>query len=849
MEHIKLTKEDIDKVRDIEGFPIGSDEDIIALSDAPYYTPCPNPYIENFIERNGKAYIEDDDGYHREPYTADVHASKGDSIYNSHMYHTKVPYKAIMKFILHYTNPGDIIFDGFCGSGMTGVAAQMCGTSDNATKQEIVSNDKDIKWGTRYAILNDLSPAASFIAHNVNLPVDKHTYHLEMEDILSKCQEEFGWMYETNHTTDDLQSGLFKSQKTGIINYIVWSEVLICPHCGEENIFWDMAWAKEDSQKVESVYHCAKCNTEIIKRKCERAKEIVYDNLLGKPVELVKFVPVQIVYEFNNKRYTKEPDNDDLSLIEKINQMPVPYAVPYNPIRVGDKTDDPERLGILHVHQMFTRRNLITLGCAMKYATSLHAKFSITAAMFRASKMNKYSWSMKTGNGTLNGTLCITSLHIEKNAIDAIERKYHDIEKAIYNARNTTITQCGSLSDVKNIPSNCIDYIFTDPPFGDNLNYSELNFIWESWLKIVTRNEPEAIVSPMQNKKLSQYQGLLEKCLKEYYRVLKPNRWITIEFHNSKNAVWNSIREAIQKAGFIIADVHTLNKGQGSYNQVRGADQAIKQDLIISAYKPKESFKRQMHKQAGNPETAWAFVQQHLSINQVVLRHGDKIAINAERQAFLLFDRMIAYHIMEGLPIPLDATDFYKGLDERFLQRDGMYFLPEQVNEYDLARMESEVEVIQFSMFITNEKSAIAWLYQHLDERHDGPQLYADLQLKFMQELKTVDKNEKMPELQTMLEENFLQDDNGRWYVPDVTKEGDLAKLREKNLWREFESYMNSKGKLKLFRSEAIRVGFSRLWKEKNYAAIVSIAERLPEKTIQEDQNLLMYYDISLSRV
>ena len=106
-----------------------------------------------------------------------------------------------------------------------------------------------------------------------------------------------------------------------------------------------------------------------------------------------------------------------------------------------------------------------------------------------------------------------------------------------------------------------------------------------------------------------------------------------------------------------------------------------------------------------------------------------------------------------------------------------------------------------------------------------------------------------MPELAVLLEENFLQDEKGRWYIPDVTKEGDVAKLREKKLWREFEGYMSSKGKLKLFRSEAIRVGFSRLWKDKNYQAIVDIANRLPEQTIQEDPNLLMYYDISLSRV
>ena len=178
-----------------------------------------------------------------------------------------------------------------------------------------------------------------------------------------------------------------------------------------------------------------------------------------------------------------------------------------------------------------------------------------------------------------------------------------------------------------------------------------------------------------------------------------------------------------------------------------------------------------------------------------------------------------------------------------------MYFLPDQVNEYDTARIKNDVELIQFSLFVSNEKSAIAWLYQQLSEEYSGGQTYSELQPKFMQEVKSVDKHEAMPELAVLLEENFLQDEKGRWYIPDVTKEGDVAKLREKKLWREFEGYMSSKGKLKLFRSEAIRVGFSRLWKDKNYHAIVDIANRLPEQTIQEDPNLLMYYDISLSRV
>lgn len=153
------------------------------------------------------------------------------------------------------------------------------------------------------------------------------------------------------------------------------------------------------------------------------------------------------------------------------------------------------------------------------------------------------------------------------------------------------------------------------------------------------------------------------------------------------------------------------------------------------------------------------------------------------------------------IPVPLDATDFYKGLDEHFLKRDNMYFLPNQVNEYDIARIKTDVENIRFSLFVTNEKTAISWLYQQLDEKLDGPQTYAKIQPKFMQEVKSVDRYETMPELSVILEKNFLQDEKGRWYILDVTKEGNVAKMREKKLWKEFEGYLNSKSKFKSFRS------------------------------------------------
>ena len=63
--------------RKIEGFPIGEDEDILSLSDPPYYTACPNPFIEDFVKHYGKPY-DPDEPYSKEPFASDVSEGKND---------------------------------------------------------------------------------------------------------------------------------------------------------------------------------------------------------------------------------------------------------------------------------------------------------------------------------------------------------------------------------------------------------------------------------------------------------------------------------------------------------------------------------------------------------------------------------------------------------------------------------------------------------------------------------------------------------------------------------------------------------------------------------------------------
>ena len=170
-----------------------------------------------------------------------------------------------------------------------------------------------------------------------------------------------------------------------------------------------------------------------------------------------------------------------------------------------------------------------------------------------------------------------------------------------------TIIFVGSSTALK-IPANSIDYIFTDPPFGSNLMYSELNFLWEAWLKLFTNSNQEAVENKVQGKGLVEYQQIMTFCFQEFYRVLKPSCWMTVEFHNSLNSVWNAIQEALQHAGFVIADVRTLDKQQGTFKQVNSGS-AVKQDLVISTYKPTEELEERFKLEAGTEDGAWDFVR------------------------------------------------------------------------------------------------------------------------------------------------------------------------------------------------------------------------------------------------
>ena len=245
----------------------------------------------------------------------------------------------------------------------------------------------------------------------------------------------------------------------------------------------------------------------------------------------------------------------------------------------------------------------------------------------------------------------------------------------------------------------------------------------------------------------------------------------------------------------------------------------------------------------------WDFVEELLCHLPVHLQKGNKTTAVVERSPKILFDRVISYYVQHGYPVPMNAADFQRGLRERFVERDGMFFTAEQSLEYDTKRAQTESYEAAQSMFVGSEAEGIEWLKRELVE----PKTYQDLQPEWMQALVQTKKGDNLPELKQILEENFLKDDEGRWYKPDPEKEADLEKVRARELARNFKAYVElastPKGKIKEARLEALRYGFRECYKDKDFATIVKVAQRLPEALVMEDDVLLQFYDIAINRV
>ena len=849
--YLDRLKEHLPELRKRPDFPIGEDDDILRLSDPPYYTACPNPFLSDLIrlvdgDETSNRVDPMTTQYHRHPYTGNIDVSSRHPVYGFHPYPTKVPPNVIRTLIEHYTEPGDYVFDGFCGTGMTGVAAREAG---------------------RNAIIADLCPAATFVSATNSRSHEWMIADFSLRQLLSESRQEWGYLYHTQQDSEIVTA-----------NYFVWSDVFTCPECIYEFPFFPHG-VIHHGKKVETrrSFPCPSCDAELNVRRVERV--LTHE---GKKSLLVWTNAGRRSHRVN--RPANAYDQELVRQIEQTDDVPWFPSDSVNPDGYSARLAQLRDKKISDVSRYMTKRNRIVFSDLWKRANAMDdasirrlVLATLTSLLVVISERQGYFG----GGGGMSGNLYMPIVRMEKNVYDVLERKLGKVKQAEQRKQWLSsdvfiTTESSAIGGV--IPSNSVDYIYTDPPFGDNIIYSEMNLLLESWIRVRTNAGQEAVIDTTRSRDFSAYGNLMRFCFGEFYRILKPGRWMTVEFHNTRASVWNLIQTALSESGFIVAQVGVLDKGSTTIlADIRPG--AAKLDLLISAYKPSHGFETRFELTGGSEEAVWEFVETHLSQLPVFLEIDRQSESIVERCDYLLFDRMVAYHVQRGVMVPLSTTEFYNGLRQRFAERDGMFFLPEQVVEYDRRRLGTS-GVTQPELFVNNEETAIQWLKRTLSKR---PQTFKELHPHFIKELDGWHKHEALPELSALLDENFLyyggvgevpgqihgylssnykelrgraKGDSelqtkakGRWYVPDTRKAVDLDRLRERSLLREFVQYRTSPRRtLKVFRLDAIRAGFRTAWQEGDYNTIIRVARKIPEGVLQEDAKLLMWFDQALTR-
>lgn len=852
-----------------EGFPKGTNEAILAMSDPPYYTACPNPWLTEFVNLLGTPYSEDED-YSATSFALDVVEGKNDPLYAVPSYHTKVPPKAIENYIRHYTKPGDLVLDAFCGTGMTGVAAANCDRQSSRMRGYVENS--------RRAILLDLSPAASFVASFMNSPLNEHLKSGARGKLASFIKKEIIPLYRMQAE---------KSETS--FDYSVFSDWGECEDCGKQFLLYDHIIDYE-IPAMKSEYECPGCGVTIKSRSAKRAFTAEYDTWIRKETRVARTSMVLLSKRVGQSAVRVTPTEKDIEFYNEIASRPVnltPAELQYSHM-THERNNLPEYWGITHIHHFFTRRNYLALDkiagipdLQMRRAALFCA---LTILENNATRRNRFYIDKRRPNGSpigpLSNTLYVASLQTETNIGRKILQVLESIEKVAHLwPRQNAVVSAQSATSFPQIPDASIDFVFTDPPFGGNINYSEQNLLYEWWLQVFTNVKEEAITNSVQRKGIREYADLMARAFSEYFRVLKPGRFIVVEFHNSSNAAWNAIQSSLERAGFVVSNVALLDKVQTTLHQDHKAA-AVNKDLAITAYKPVPSLDAISSETSFIETNVWNFVTDHLKYVPIVKVSGSVLAFVSERDPRVLFDRVVAWFVRHGIFVPLSHQEFLAGLEQKFVVRDGMVFLAEQIAEYDRKRAQTS-QAPQMELFVSDERSAIDWLTDFLKKR---PSTYQELHPEFMTQLNAGwKKHETRPELSALLEDNFLRYDGSadvpsqihtylssnfhdlrnleksdprlkakakdRWFVPDPNKAQDLEKKREKALLKEFEEYRHTSGrKLKEFRLEVLRAGFKAAWANKDYETIVSIANKVPEDALQEDEKLLFWYDSALTR-
>lgn len=713
--------------------------------------------IEEFVEQHAHRYDEATDNYFREPFARDTKVGKNSAIYNAHSYHTKVPPEGIVPYLDHYTQPGDLVLDPFCGSGMTGIAALLSG---------------------RHCILNDVSPAACHIAYNYCTPCDVTALKRELVRILDSIKSEFEWLYATSPTGNIAR----------VVEYSVWSDTFNCTRCHHRFNLYKVAY-NSMTNTLNRRFSCPHCGFEGMKK----------DHILSGS-EIVSICSVKANSNFRDGRSVHEPKDVDYARLEEIKNQQIPYWHPSGDLDLGKEMIRHGLLkrGITRFEQFYTPRNLWALARIWSEANIIAdqrireaVRFCVTATMMSGSELNRHNFGRQPT--TLRGTLYIGSFREEANISRLLRGKFRSvpiaftfIQKHSKKPASDAIISQGTADILSAIPDECIDYIFTDPPFGSNIFYSDCSLLWEYWLDSFTDEQRELVVNDRRVdgpfKTVGDYGSGMAQALLEMYRVLKPGRWCSLVFSNSDDRVWHVIRDGAKSAGFELANTVALDKKQRSFKQIKGEkgeENVVGTDIIMNLHK-RARVQIQVEELTDRDAAVIEILRDHLAHLPERIKADPKIYSGTMRTTDALYS-VILQALMQrhqsnrGITIPY--VDDLCGTTFKKVQ--GCWYLPSEEIFYSGLVFE-----------IVDEPSAITWIRQQLSVRAmTFPEIVPGWRRATLKISTTLEKD-----LRQLLEENFWHEpQTNRWRLPSPDERAQMSDERTLRLRRRLRLVLSDK--------------------------------------------------------
>jgi hypothetical protein len=352
--------------------------------------------------------------------------------------------------------------------------------------------------------------------------------------------------------------------------------------------------------------------------------------------------------------------------------------------------------------------------------------FAFTAILFRVSR-RRIVYCPKGGgwaSTVISGTLYIPSLNAEANLRESFSNKFEDILALAreINSRSRILVQRGDATDMRTIPDGTVDYVFADPPFGQNIYYADCSLLWEGWLDDFTDEANEIVVNERRQggafKDLDAYGSLMERAFRQMFRVLKANRFATIEFNNSDGSVFEAIKRAVLAAGFRIENMLLLDKTGKTYKQMKAVvdgEEVVDKDVLFNLHKP-AAVRAEVQAEDHDLEAQVAeAVRQHLQSLPERIKADPAKYSDEHRTAATMNSMLMNTLIPKGVNVERLNLPFIERVCARYFRKVGQrwYLRGEAVGGNGGGLVQEEVA-------IKDESTAIAWLRQKL-ESHPAP--------------------------------------------------------------------------------------------------------------------------------